>query len=107
MLGKIFQAVFKSTGKIKVNGQEYSGTKFTLMIDDKVVQTYTEFPKIDILENVETIDSVNADITAHKLVGEHIKTVNGDVKIEVAGNVSIKTVNGDIKVKSVTGSINT
>lgn len=107
MLSKIFQAVFKSTGKIKVNGQEYTGQKFTLMVDDNVIQTYTEFPKIDILENVETIDSVNADITAHKLVGAHIKTVNGDVKIESSGNVTIKTVNGDIKIKSVNGSIST
>lgn len=99
MLSKIFQAIFNVNGKVKVNGQEYTGKKFTLMIDDKVIETYTTYPKIDILENVVSIESVNGDIKAHKLVQGDIKTVNGDVTIDTAQGVGkISTVNGDVTI---------
>ena len=99
MFTRLFQAIFKTPGRVKVNGVEYTGRRFSLAVDNRVVETYTDFPTIEVLDAVDTIETVSGDVRAHKLVQGRIQTVSGDVTVRSADTVqSIKTVSGDVTV---------
>lgn len=96
---RIFQAVFKTSGRVKVNGVEYTGGRISLVVDNNVVTSYTNFPTIEVLDNVDSIETVSGDVRAHKLVQGRIQTVSGDVSIRSADTVqSIRTVSGDVTI---------
>lgn len=99
MLSRIFQAIFKTPGKVIVNGVEHTGRKFQLVVDGMVVDEFTSHPAIEILGDVETVETVSGDVNANNLVKGSIKTVSGDVRIKQAGSVqNIQTVSGDVEI---------
>lgn len=96
---KVFQAIFKTSGRVKINGVEYTGQRISLVVDNNVVTSYTNFPTVEVLDSVDTIETVSGDVRAHKLVQGRIQTVSGDVNIRSADTVqSIKTVSGDVTI---------
>lgn len=101
MFTRIFQAIFKTPGKVRINGVDYTGRQFSLTVDGNEVATFTTHPTIEVLDNVESVQSVSGNIHAHKTVTSEIKTVSGDIRVDSASGVkSIRTVSGDIKIKT-------
>ncbi len=113
---EFFKAIFKGSGKVTVNGQEFlgkqvvigsgntqsgrdafvNGTKINLGVGLKL--------DIKVEGDVKTLATSSGDVSCLN-VGQ-ITTASGDIKCaDIKGNVS--TASGDVVAKTITGDVNT
>ena len=102
-----------SSGKIVINGKEYSGRKVSIsgngaVIVDGVTQDGAALVgpiNVIVNGNADHINNTNGDILIHGNAGS-VQTVSGDVKCrDISG--SVRTVSGDVMAQSIAGQVNT
>lgn len=113
---EFFKAIFKSVGRVTVNGQEFRGNQ--IIIGSRGVQSGRDVfvngsrlslganlkLEIKVEGDVKTLTTSSGDISCLN-VGR-ITTASGDIKCaDINGNVS--TASGDVSAKKITGDVNT
>lgn len=91
----------RKTGSVKIDGKVFHGNNVTISSGGKVIVDGVEQEgslindiRIDIIGDVDTIETTNGDITVSGNV-DKVETVNGDIQASsITGK--IRTVNGDI-----------
>ena len=109
------ETIISGTGRVGINGHivHLNGKKMKITedgiyVDGVSVEQYTEPSKeikIEITGNVQSIQTVSADITVHGNV-DMAKTMSGDIRCNVVENMA-KTMSGSIICDSISGNCST
>lgn len=103
-------------GKVTVNGNVFqtNGSSFSIngngnvIINGETVLTVeSKNIEVNIVGDVENLQTTSGDINVEGVVNGSVKTVSGDIQVKGGVTGDVQTVSGDVKSPQISGNVKT